>query len=365
MKFDIDLKVRDIISKNKNNNIYDSCYVFGDSLSDSGALKSIFNYINSFFKNSRFLSLPTILNSKLAYKNVSFSNGEVALSIVIRFINPLNNHFNEYNVLKPALIYSGLNNVLRIKGYNYATGGAFASVKNLVNNENVIHLFRNAIIKNQSLVNQIDSFKIQYSKNSILEENNMAFLNIGTNDLINFFFTLSNYSLRKEMFYEDKLNLCIKFILEEIKNGIINLANLGINKIFIFTFIDLSLIPRFLESSRMLKHQKFIRNTIKRINQQLLAMVVEFQKLNIDIFCFDTFKHFNKILKIYVNKNYNVTESSIQKRYLSKINILDPILEYKKNHNKYLFWDKIHPSKTLHYEIASCFIKELKEKKII
>lgn len=191
--------------------------------------------------------------------------------------------------------------------------------------------------------NSITDYKTWYlTSDKSIHQNSLFFIWLGANDYVN--------GVKDA---EEETSTAV----ENLKNGLINLIDLGARQLIVLNLPELSKLPY----SRMKNMQKVHEEVTKKHNDKLKAMVDDLrgQYQNAQIELYDTNDPVNKIISGEAGIPLkNTTDSCWTGGYKDNIGDEKPC----PNPDEYFFWDILHPTTIVHDYIAKKAIELVEAK---
>jgi len=282
-------------------NTFSKVYIFGDSLSDTGNLASIFG------------ELPAPY-----YKN-RITNGPVA-------VDTLTNKLGDTAEASLHLIGPSV-------GHNYSVAGASASGNEAID-----------------LDTQIMSFQANHGY--IAPSDALYVIFIGGNDI------------RAALYETDQIiaESIIKTAKNKIRDAIKSLKQAGARSFYVINAPDIASIPETslmasaLNNPELLSRASYLSNRFNRKLHRMIERLEENHKINISEFKLD--KLFSKVLD---NSNKLGFTNKKDACFSSVTYTFHPDCNYGLNIDQFVFFDEIHPTARVHSMFGKAFYKNLIE----
>lgn len=274
---------------NSQKSSYSTIIAFGDSLTDNG---------NTYKK-----SLDVLPNDNTWYKG-RFSNYKVWVEYLCQYSKDKN-----------------------CKLLDYAYGGAYSLdgyQKVEINDKTIYKLITNYL---QQVENFVGDKKQYYP------DHTLYVMDIGSNDIME----LKN----KKLQIAKNINKAIEILISE-KNA---------KHILVLNLPDFSKAPRYFNASNSKREE--MHKKIIETNANIEKVVSKYKQQGIDIKVVDFYSLLNKLIE---NKKYISDKSCLD--IPLKTDKLDYLLDYDQtpncheNINKYIFFDNLHPTNSIHKKIA-------------
>ena len=285
---------------------YTQVYVFGDSLSDTGNLASV---------TGDFPSPPYYMNR--------VSNGAVAVEILVDKLG--------------LTAEASLHLIGPQVGTNYAVAGANAAGAEPIDLAAQTTIF----LANHAYVAPADALYV---------------ILIGGNDI------------RSARHFSDTAiaNAIVDVAAMQIQQTISVLAQSGARSFLLINSPDIGVIPetRILSQltndpgmvRRATKLSKRFRNNLKEVIEQLDEADDQNETGDLEIFQFNLFKFFNKLIKKGSKAGFTNTTDAC---FSSITFTFNPGCNFGQNFDQYIFFDEIHPTARVHAIIGDAIFQEL------
>lgn len=216
---------------------------------------------------------------------------------------------------------------------NYAVGGALTNYRNGYSP------------KSTSLIKQLES------ENFAFDERDLVIIGCGANNY-GFFVDVHQFPfihLKRLYNLADDLELCINKII-----------NHGARNILLFNVPDMFMAPVKYKLSAVFRHfiVPFISKSLLRTNAKIRSFVKMYKKEGVTLELFDAYNLFTEALNSPEKFGFNCSKKYVIPglgRYDGEVNNL-------KEHDKYLFWDYVHPTTQGHKLLAQNIAKLINEK---